>query len=634
MSPPSVPPPLPRALHRARNRPGAPPERSWTPVGTVDAGVLAVVDDSGLVHRSGTTWSLDWWIGAEDRWHHPSVEVPVRRFVGGSAPVVETAMRVPGGDVVARAFGVRARAGEWGGPGVVVEVENRTAVPVALALVLRPVRPDGEGALDTVRVDGEVALVGSRPALLADRVPRRVLTAAAGTLADALAADSPDAEVPPAAAGGPVEVALVLPLAHSATVRALLPVAGTPRGLRRSSAPVPGAPWDAPDADSVVSGWRAHTRGGLGVVVPEPDWDGGVAWADATLRLAGPEAVGELLDRDRPAPPGADAALRAAAICEALAATGAADAAAVVADALAGVQRRGGEVRMGDGSDGAVALLWSVGAVLAGPSGGARAEELLAPAAAAIARLRREVDRGRSRDADGAASAARALVPGLLAVGQPEVAEDALALDRAPAAGSAPQDRGVASVDGVRSTFDLARGVRRSVRSRLPAAHQGLRDLWVERTHSGRADAVDGDGHPVGASGFDSAELAERVLALVDALVLDGPRGPDLLPSFPEAWRGAQVEVSGVRTAWGTVGAALRWHGDRPALLWEVEPAPGLDPATSAPLVRCPGLDPSWEAAGWSGEALLAPPAAPRGGPAPDAGGAGSDPLGEGQSFS
>ena len=47
------------------------PVRSDRPLGTVDAAVVADVDAAGLVQRRGATWSLDWWIGAEDRWHHP-----------------------------------------------------------------------------------------------------------------------------------------------------------------------------------------------------------------------------------------------------------------------------------------------------------------------------------------------------------------------------------------------------------------------------------------------------------------------------------------------------------------------------------------------------------------------------------
>ncbi len=57
-------------------------------------------------------------------------------------------------------------------------------------------------------------------------------------------------------------------------------------------------------------------------------------------------------------------------------------------------------------------------------------------------------------------------------------------------------------------------------------------------------------------------------------------------------------------TAAGRLSFAVRWHGERPALLWELEPRSG-PVALSAP-----GLDPSWTSSQSSGEALLAPVAA------------------------
>ncbi|HNH96905.1 MAG TPA: hypothetical protein PLY51_15135, partial [Microthrixaceae bacterium] len=128
----------PRSVHRAARHGHTVPEREWSPLGTLDSGVIGRVDGAGSVQLDGARWSLDWWIGAEDRWHHPSREASVRQRCVGGSPVVETAVRVPGGDVVSRSYAVQAHAGDWRGTAVVVEVENRTAVPVALAFVARP----------------------------------------------------------------------------------------------------------------------------------------------------------------------------------------------------------------------------------------------------------------------------------------------------------------------------------------------------------------------------------------------------------------------------------------------------------------------------------------------------------------
>src|SRR3954454_13347442 len=104
-----------------------------TPVGTVGSGRTGSVDGSGALTLRDAGWSLEWWVCADDGWHLPEQEVTVRQSLVDATPVVETAMRVPGGDAVHRAYGAVA-----GDDVVVVEVENRSAVPFAIAFVLRP----------------------------------------------------------------------------------------------------------------------------------------------------------------------------------------------------------------------------------------------------------------------------------------------------------------------------------------------------------------------------------------------------------------------------------------------------------------------------------------------------------------
>lgn len=78
--------------------------------------------------------------------------------------------------------------------------------------------------------------------------------------------------------------------------------------------------------------------------------------------------------------------------------------------------------------------------------------------------------------------------------------------------------------------------------------------------------------------------------------------GGALLPfGLPDAWLGQSVEVYGVPTAAGsTVSFALRWHGDRPAVLWE---------QTGEPVrLTAPVVDPAWSTVEPSGEGLWAAP--------------------------
>jgi hypothetical protein len=90
-----------------------------------------------------------------------------------------------------------------------------------------------------------------------------------------------------------------------------------------------------------------------------------------------------------------------------------------------------------------------------------------------------------------------------------------------------------------------------------------------------------------------------RVVAwLRRRLVRARPGGLDLLPGLASSWAGQGIEVHEAEAGGSVVGFAVRWHGERPALIWDVCPAQVL---------RCPGLDPAWTSGAERGEALLGP---------------------------
>jgi hypothetical protein len=101
-----------------------------------------------------------------------------------------------------------------------------------------------------------------------------------------------------------------------------------------------------------------------------------------------------------------------------------------------------------------------------------------------------------------------------------------------------------------------------------------------------------------------AAELERPGSALLAALrtllVHDGGETISLLAELPPSWRGGSLEVHDAPTRdGGRVSYAVRWHGERPALLWECE-RPGVR-------LRAPGLDPAWSTTEQQGEALLMP---------------------------
>jgi len=91
---------------------------------------------------------------------------------------------------------------------------------------------------------------------------------------------------------------------------------------------------------------------------------------------------------------------------------------------------------------------------------------------------------------------------------------------------------------------------------------------------------------------------------LSNCLALESVDGLDLLTEVPDAWLGGGIEVHGLATPYGRLSYAVRWHGDRPALLWE------LDRRDDRPMtLRAPGLDTAFSTDEPIGETLLAAPA-------------------------
>jgi hypothetical protein len=88
-------------------------------------------------------------------------------------------------------------------------------------------------------------------------------------------------------------------------------------------------------------------------------------------------------------------------------------------------------------------------------------------------------------------------------------------------------------------------------------------------------------------------------VAWLETLVADDRR---LFPNgIPREWWGESLEAHGVPTGpSSTVSLAVRWHGARPALLWEQKGAP-------VELVS-PVVAPGWSSAAVSGEALWPAP--------------------------
>ncbi len=237
-------------------------------VGVLGTPHTARVDAHGRVEVDRATWGLDWWIGGDDRWHFPDREVAVRQTLVHDMPVVETAMRVPGGDVVHRVYGVATNDAL-----LVVEVENASPAPFVVALVVR-------GA-SLVGLDGSVVEVDGHRAIATPRPPSRwSVSTDASTAAIVARGDASEGPfVPRRDRAARLETALLHPLPHRASLRAVVALG------RRDLGDV--EPSSVPSAADVARGWQRQLGAGMRVVVPDEGLQRAIARSRAATRLAG-----------------------------------------------------------------------------------------------------------------------------------------------------------------------------------------------------------------------------------------------------------------------------------------------------------------------------------------------------------
>jgi len=230
-----------------------------TRVGVLGSPHQAVVDQYGTVTPDGSAWQLDWWIGADDRWHVPTREAAVRQKLVGAAPVVETSLRVPGGDAVHRAWGVGGPVGL-----VTVEIENASPAPFVAALVIGPAE---EGRVRSVATRGPWVTVNGRPAMRTPRPASRWAAEAPGETFDVVEAGQAQERAFTGVGGRRrrLEVALLHPVAHRTRLRCAL-AAGAPG----RSVPVDAVDLSLlPDAEEAAAGWDAQMTRGMRVALPD-----------------------------------------------------------------------------------------------------------------------------------------------------------------------------------------------------------------------------------------------------------------------------------------------------------------------------------------------------------------------------
>ena len=466
-------------------------------------GPVAVADRAGTIAVLDAGWGVGWAVGAGDRWHVAAEEAAVRTRLVDGMPVVATAMRVPGGDVVQRAAATRRGSGR----GVVLEFVNETTGPVSLALAV-------SGSISKAQVRGSCLLADGRVALELDHAPGGAAAVGDGDVWRAVRSDPPAGDGAARSRSGLAAAAAVVPLA-----------AGVPR---RVTVPVAGEPVEAQSPGRVAAGWLALVSRGASLALPdeiaEQAWQRGIA---ACILAAG----------------GAD--------------TVTVSRAAVVLDRVgfADEADRGREMLLR-----ALATSWP------------------APVDAAAGLRALASRRLRGGRVSGLAEWAGPLVE---AAGD---CLDAVALEQ----------------------------VASALEPEAPAAARDARRLLAETTSPVPASSTApsrGDlSEIIRLSAAFGGDGLVGIEALLDSLVAESQDQLLIAPALSRAWQGASIDLRSLETRHGRLSFSVRWHGSRPALLWELTPADRS--ATGGPgdgvALRC-GLDPSWSGPGPAGEALLSP---------------------------
>ena len=175
---------------------------------------------------------LRWFVAADDRWYRPSRETTVRQREVSGVPVIETRIKVPGGDAVQRVYGVA----DFGGA-IVVEVFNDSSLPFAVAF--------DRGDIAAMREPSPTGVQGI---------------------------DLPAGSV-------------VFPVGHHATMRVAILISDIERSLERK---ISAQELESlPSFEQVERGWLAALRVASRVDVPEASWESILTTQRCKLLLAG-----------------------------------------------------------------------------------------------------------------------------------------------------------------------------------------------------------------------------------------------------------------------------------------------------------------------------------------------------------
>ncbi len=561
----------------------------WNTLMTLQLGAVADVDSAGRTYLRNRPVSVEVWFGHGARWIRGTAADGLRQTRLDGLPIVETRQRVDDGDVVQTAWADEAGNNEGR---VVLQLTNEASVSLAAAIVVRPQGLVDKGAISQARVVGSLIVVDGVPLVDIGRDPGATVTATdspdAVGLLDQLSLDetsiSGDCEI--ADTTSSASIAVVIPLARGAT-RQIEILDG------HEAATVAPAP-----LDTMRTGWKTHLANSPSISLP--GWPAHLPTALLSSLVGSAISVGRPLGDTGWVP--ADDSLRVAALARA----GVEWAAAHIGDALLSDVTEGRiDRREWAGVASAVASLVSspegvevlqrhpdaVAAVAGHCLSKARNQHMVRRLIAAIS-ITHGVDA--ASDATGIAGKSASVDDAII------FCQHGFGLDPAHVDGvgdvlaerSAPKSAleiGLSMAACQLAPFEPIVPVRSSAGSTWRWQRNGCGD-----SPHARASLL------LGLTSHCAIEMAGA----------DGTTEIDLFGGASSRWLGQKLSFTAMPTLGGRLSVALRWHGERPALLWEFEGDPVEFAGSGDFALTCSRLDPGFRSTDRSGEALLAVPEA------------------------
>ena len=510
---------------------------SFVPLGVVGAAELVVVDGAGALTPGHGEWTLEWWIRSEDRWHVPSNEASTRQEFSEGGSAIATRLRVPSGTVTATTWmGVAAP-----GPMAVTDIHNDSAVPVAVALVLRQsgkqpisVRTNTitVGGCDVVHFDRDVAqIIG----------PSNYETVAEAVVEEAAVTAQADA----------TSVAVVFPIAHRTTFSFVIGASDQPVQAESVT-----------DLAAIERGWATHLERTTLFSTGDPETDTRLMRARRRLMFATAQTPGE-------APLSTDLALIVRALLE------------------SGLTAEGEELTAKLHREPVLSSPLDAAAFLVAAAGCVRMGQVSPPDETIIANAVAVIDRSTRRPRRRAADE-QGLVLSLTGDGAALSSLWAIAGLRSAAVLLVAHEQS----DAADHVSQLASRLHELLEQYDPEVLVGATAAMLDLADY--ATIVD-----VPTSCVTALDAAATVLLTHRRFVRTGTWGTVIAQAAEAQIPGKNWEIYELPTMAGSASVAVRWHGENPALLWEVN---GIDPT-----LICEGFGDKWASSEPSGETLLGP---------------------------